>query len=173
MSKRPLGGRLLWLGKTAVASCLACAVLVLPAQAIAAPAVFAPSAVRVFGWGFKFITAMAVSGPDLFVANEGTNTVDELAVSTRALVRVISGPGYFDNPAGMVALGGHVFVVNTGTGKDKGYLTELDAATGALVRLVRAPADRSTRRWRSWRAGRTCSWRARRWLARLTPLAVG
>ena len=45
-------------------------------------------------------------------------------------------------PSAMVATGGVVFVANLGSGNDKGSVTELDAANGALVRVIDAPAYR-------------------------------
>ena len=66
---------------------------------------------------------------------------------TGALVRVISGPGYqFDTPDAMVLDGDDLFVANGGGLGRTGSLTEVNASTGALVRVVPRPAhfDRPT-----------------------------
>jgi hypothetical protein len=131
--------------RAAVAGALAAALVAGPSYPLpaGAQASAAPGGVHVFGWGFADVSAMAVSGGHLFVANQGAGTVTELDASTMGLVQVISGPAYgFDDPVAMDAAGGHVFVVNQGSGDDHGSVTELDGATGALVRVIDAPADR-------------------------------
>ena len=64
------------------------------------------------------------------MVGEKSGSVIELDASTRALVRVISGPAYhFSSPVGPVALafsGDHLFVANP----DNNSLTELDSSTG-------------------------------------------
>ena len=78
---------------------------------------------------------MALDGPDLFVANSGTDNTDndvgsvtELDASTGALVRVISGSAYqFNDPSAMVLDGRDLFVANRGGGS----VTELNGSTGA------------------------------------------
>ncbi len=46
---------------------------------------------HVFGWSFDDPRALALRGPDLFVANYYGNSITEVSASTGALVRVISG----------------------------------------------------------------------------------
>jgi hypothetical protein len=93
---------------------------------------------------------MAVSRDDLFVAHlteDGdANAVTEINVATGALVRILSGPAYkFSDPSSMVAVGGDLFVANY-TGYRSPLLnaagdsvTEVNASTGALVKVISAP----------------------------------
>ena len=58
---------------------------------------------------------MAVAGPDLFVVNNGGNSVSELDLATGSLVRVISGGRYgFNNPGTLAADGQDLFVGERG-----------------------------------------------------------
>jgi hypothetical protein len=88
---------------------------------------------------FGFVEALAVSGPDLVVANELGGSVDELDSSTGGLVRIISGPPYqFDSITAM-AVGGHYMYVGslgTANGGFIGGVTRVDPSTGALVRVM-------------------------------------
>jgi hypothetical protein len=84
--------------------------------------------------------AMAVAGPDLFVANYNSKSVTELDAFTGALVRVISSSIYqFDGPDAMGVAGDHLFVSNWGVVIGSS-VSELNASTGALVRVISAPA---------------------------------
>lgn len=92
--------------------------------------------------------AMAVAGPDVFVANQqdgSSGTVTELDASAGALVRVFSAPAYwFWDPAAIAVAGDDLFVTSvklvTGTETIKSTITETDASTGKLVRVISAPA---------------------------------
>jgi outer membrane protein assembly factor BamB len=80
----------------------------------------------------------------------GRSSVTEVGASTGALVRVISGPAYkldhpgvvfgpgyqFDHPEALAVSGGHLFVANS-----SGRLTELNVATGALVKVMPIMGD--------------------------------
>jgi hypothetical protein len=95
--------------------------------------------------------AMVLDGHDLFVAEGGDimrsprgSSVTELDASTGALVRVVSGPAYrFDGPGAMVLDGDDLFVANGQAPRASlrgGSLTEINASTGALVRVVSGPS---------------------------------
>ena len=90
---------------------------------------------------FNHPRALALRGPDLFVANEGDgvggSSVTELNASTGALVRVISGPRYnFFGPSALALRGPDLFVANYYGGQ----VTELNASTGTLVRVISGAA---------------------------------
>ena len=107
--------------------------------------------VRVFsGPAFDGPDAMAVVGPDLFVANSASNSLSEVAVSNGALVRVISGTAYgFDQPLALAVSGADLFVANGANGTGPGSVTEVGTSTGALVRLLSGsgPGSRALMRW--------------------------
>jgi hypothetical protein len=105
------------------------------------------------GWGLGNIDAMAVVGDDVFVASTGqpsgpADFITEVDASTGARVRVISGPQYGFNQGedgmGMVATGDDLFVANSATDQEspsgQGALTEVDASTGKLVRMISGAA---------------------------------
>ena len=95
-----------------------------------------------FGAGTDENDAISDDGVHVWVANPGTNSVTELDASTGALVQVLSGPGYgFVDPFGVSSDGTHVWVTNQGNGQggsqaSGGWVTELDASTGALVQVL-------------------------------------
>jgi hypothetical protein len=69
---------------------------------------------------------VAVSGPDLFVANADRGSVTELDASTGALVRVLSRPEYgFNQPGALAVSGPDLFVANASDNS----VTELPVAT--------------------------------------------
>ncbi len=86
---------------------------------------------------------MAVYGPDLFVTRFGSGSVAELNASTGALVRVISRPNWF--LSGGVTLDGlDLFVPGAAISPENGLqaagsLVEINASTGALVRVISGP----------------------------------
>jgi outer membrane protein assembly factor BamB len=99
---------------------------------------------------FESPDAIASSGPDLFVANGvyPDGSVTELNTTTGALVRVISGKAYgFCDPSAIVSRGADLFVANkgrvefsNGSPASSGFsVTEVDASTGALVRVISGP----------------------------------
>ena len=105
---------------------------------------------------FNHPGAMALSGNDLFVANDLGNSITELNASTGAALRVLSGPAYRFNLTGpMVANGEDLFVLEDNRSDS---VAEVDASTGALVRVISArPTGSITRMpWHFW--GTTCSW---------------
>jgi hypothetical protein len=88
-------------------------------------------------------SAIAVDGTHTWVVNASAGSVTELDESTGALVQVISGPltefdaalNYSMGEDSISADGAHVWVVNP----DNKSITELDASTGALVRVIPVP----------------------------------
>jgi outer membrane protein assembly factor BamB len=95
-------------------------------------------------YNFGAPSAEVVAGSHLFVANGGYNSIDELDTATGALVRIIAGSSYQFNGIDAMAVGGDdLFVVN-GVGDDAtgdgGSVTEIDAATGAFVRVISDPS---------------------------------
>jgi hypothetical protein len=65
------------------------------------------------GYGLDAPTAAAVVGGDLFVANEGGNSVSVVDASSGAHVATLSGRSFaFDRPTAIVALGSDLFVAN-------------------------------------------------------------
>jgi hypothetical protein len=98
-------------------------------------------------------TAMVTDGGDIFVAGQqgyGPSAVVELNASTGSLVRVMSAAAdQFDAPDGLLVDRTYLFVSNSTTvsysngdaGASAGSLTELDASTGALVRVISGHKD--------------------------------
>jgi hypothetical protein len=120
--------------------------------------------VRVISGGeYDFVGpyAIAAYGPDLLVGDAGSGTtgspsyVTEVDAATGALVRVVTGPRYhFYGPGAMALDGQDLFVLNDGSPasggtltpppttpstSSAGSLTEIDATTGALVRVISGP----------------------------------
>ena len=99
-------------------------------------------------YGFSGPIAIAADGAHIWVANSGrpgedtdsytywgANSLAELNASNGRLVRVVTSPKYrFNYPDAVTVTGGHVWVVNGGTGAHS--VTELDASNGALVRVI-------------------------------------
>ena len=113
------------------------AVVLAPASVAAAGSKVAPriplAGASVIGWGFNGPYGVSSDGTHVWVANQGGNSVIELAAATGALVKVISGSSYgFNGPYGVSSDGTHVWVANYGGNS----VTELAAATGALVKVI-------------------------------------
>jgi outer membrane protein assembly factor BamB len=72
--------------------------------------------------------AMTVYGPDVFVADEGNNTVSEVLVGNGSLVRLVAQQG-LSAPDGIAVSGGNVWVADSASSA----VTEITAATGAVV----------------------------------------
>ncbi|MGB7104259.1 MAG: hypothetical protein WBD82_06665 [Acidimicrobiales bacterium] len=92
---------------------------------------------------------IAVSNLRVWVTNlqtaTGDGTVTSLSAQSGVVLRVIKGPaGEFDSPISVAAHGGVVWIASSGTknyegnGQDTGSVTELNAATGAVVRVIGA-----------------------------------
>jgi hypothetical protein len=98
--------------------------------------------------------AMAFYGEDLFylvLSTSGKAFVNEVDTVTGKVVRVISGPSYhLDVFSQMVVMGNHLFVTDpalpTGpgpvavSGPPAGAVTEIDAATGRVLRRISGPS---------------------------------
>jgi hypothetical protein len=75
-------------------------------------------------------SALTVAGPDVFVADEGNNSVTEVTVAGGKLVRVINQD--LSAPDGITVAGGRVWVADS-----KGdAATEIDATTGGVIKTV-------------------------------------
>jgi YVTN family beta-propeller protein len=85
------------------------------------------------GYDLDAPTAAAISGNDLFVANEAGDSVSVLNATTGSRVATIAGPSFaFDHPTAILALGHTLFVAN-GAGNS---VTEIDGTTRTLVRTI-------------------------------------
>jgi DNA-binding beta-propeller fold protein YncE len=85
------------------------------------------------GYGLDAPTAAAVVDHDLFVANEGGNSISVLNASTGDHLATIAGSSYqFDHPTAILALGQDLFVAN-GSGDS---VTEIDSGTRSPIRTV-------------------------------------
>lgn len=99
-----------------------------------------------FADGLGEAGAISSDGIHVWVANPRTNSVTELDAATGALVQVLSGASYgFDNPYNLSSDGTHVWVVNMGpdvggSEGSGGWVTEIDAWTGALVQVISDPS---------------------------------
>lgn len=90
---------------------------------------------------------IAVSGANVWIANirQGDNSVTELRTSNGSFVRNIKArAGKFNGLLGIAAKGRHVWVTN-GNGYESGgntnSVSELNATTGSLVRVIKAKTD--------------------------------
>jgi len=99
-------------------------------------------------YGFERPASIAVSGPYVWVLNNpyrGGLSVTEMNASDGSFVRTLSGPqydfgrfagGFGYRPEGIAAAGNRVWVANPLGGSGHGSLTEINAQTGALVRVL-------------------------------------
>jgi outer membrane protein assembly factor BamB len=92
---------------------------------------------------------IAVSNSQVWVTNlqtaNGDGSVTSLNAQSGAVLRVVKEPGdEFDGPIGVAAQGAEVWVASSGTknyegdGQDTGSVTELNATTDAVVRVIEA-----------------------------------
>jgi hypothetical protein len=72
--------------------------------------------------------AFTVNGADVYVADEGNNSVTEANIATGALVTVISQQG-LDNPDGIAYQDGNLWVANSGSNS----ATQISTATNAVT----------------------------------------
>jgi Putative Ig domain len=89
------------------------------------------------GYDLVFPQAMAFDGTDIWITDEGAlNEVIEINASTGALVNEFENSlynnYYFDGPSGVATDGSDVWITN----QSSNTITEIDAATGALVRVI-------------------------------------
>ncbi len=96
-------------------------------------------------WGsqyhFDYPDALALAEGHLFVANQSGNSVTELNASTGRLIKVLVWQKYqFCQPDAIVAAGANLFVANAsscaGVSMGIGSVTELNASSGAMVKLI-------------------------------------
>jgi outer membrane protein assembly factor BamB len=79
-------------------------------------------------FGLDDPVALTTAGPDVFVADKGSNSVTEVRVATGRLVRVVANEG-LSAPDGIAVAEGHVWVADSKTDAT----TEIDASTGEVV----------------------------------------
>jgi hypothetical protein len=85
-------------------------------------------------YGFDDPMALTVTGGDLFVANNGNNSVTEANIATGTLVRILTTS--IGSPDGIAAGDGHVWVVDSQDPQccsSDGAVTEIEATTGAVL----------------------------------------
>jgi YVTN family beta-propeller protein len=88
------------------------------------------------GYDLNAPTSAAVLGADLFVANQGGNSVSVVNASTGAHVSTISGStDQFDQPSTITAIGQDLFVANEAGDS----VTEIDGRTDSIVRTISGP----------------------------------
>jgi DNA-binding beta-propeller fold protein YncE len=92
-------------------------------------------------YGFNGPFGVSSDGTHVWVTNGGNSSVTELDASTGALVQVLSDSTYgFVTPTAITSDGTHVWVQNgthfVGATWSPFTVTELDAATGALVQVI-------------------------------------
>ena len=88
---------------------------------------------KVSGPSFSFDDpiALAVSGPDAYIADVTSNSVTEIDITSGALVRVVAGQG-LNTPDGITVADGHVWVADAGSNA----ATDIDQASGAVLGTV-------------------------------------
>jgi outer membrane protein assembly factor BamB len=88
---------------------------------------------KVSGSSFAFDDpiALAVSGPDAYIADVANNSVTEINAANGALVRVVAGQG-LNSPDGITVADGHVWVADAGSNA----ATDIDQSTGAILATV-------------------------------------
>ncbi|MGA2303416.1 MAG: hypothetical protein ABSH29_04365 [Acidimicrobiales bacterium] len=88
---------------------------------------------KVSGSSFAFDDpiALAVSGPDAYIADVANNSVTEIDITSGALVRVVAGQG-LNTPDGITVADGHVWVADAGSNA----ATDIDQSTGAVLATV-------------------------------------
>jgi len=85
------------------------------------------------GYGLDAPTAAAVTGGDLYIANEQGDSVSVVNAGSGRHVATLSGPSFaLDQPTAVVAVGPDLFIAN-GAGNS---VTELDTRTRAPVRTI-------------------------------------
>jgi uncharacterized small protein (DUF1192 family) len=93
------------------------------------------------GWEFSYPDAVAVAGNRAWVGNS-TGSVTEVNATTGALIRVITASRYdLYRPAAITTRGSTVWIANSyfnGNGTNTSSVTEIDARTGALIRVITA-----------------------------------
>ncbi|HXW82014.1 MAG TPA: hypothetical protein VEJ84_21135, partial [Acidimicrobiales bacterium] len=99
-------------------------------------------------YGLLEPAAMATDGPDLFIASRyggpaHYGVVTEVDIATGALVRMLTATSRdpFTGPDALAAVGPDIFVASTygGPAYPNGLVSEFNALSGALVRVIGAP----------------------------------
>jgi hypothetical protein len=79
-------------------------------------------------FAFSYPVAQTVSGGQVFVADEGNNSVTEANIANGALVRVVTGDG-LSLPDGIAVASGNVWVADSASSS----ATDINVTTGAVV----------------------------------------
>ncbi len=121
------------------ASVSACASSPAPARASTDQVTF--SSIDAPGWEFSYPDAVAVAGNRAWVGNF-TGSVTEVNATTGALIRVISASRYdLYEPAAITTRENTVWIANSffnSNGTNTTSVTEINASTGALIRVITA-----------------------------------
>ena len=93
---------------------------------------------RTLKWdGTASLGGIALDGGELWVTGDGFGHVTELNASTGAVIRVVSSLDFdFDTPDTIAADGPDIWVANQNGNSGKDSVTELDAATGKILRTI-------------------------------------
>jgi hypothetical protein len=87
--------------------------------------------------GVASLGGTAIDGSDLWVTGAGYGNVTELNASTGAVIRVVSSLDFdFETPDTVAADGPDIWVANQNDQSVKDSVTELDAATGKILRTI-------------------------------------
>ncbi len=90
------------------------------------------------GYGLNAPIAASTVGSDLFVANEGGNSVTEVNASSGAHIATIAGSSFgLDQPTAIISDGPDLFVANGASNT----VTEIDAPNRSLVRTISGFSD--------------------------------
>lgn len=85
--------------------------------------------------------AMVVDGADLWVVDQATNSLTELATATGGLVRTVANQPFaavaFDSPTAITTAGGDLWVTSAGSNS----IAEVVARSGAIAHVFSASAD--------------------------------
>jgi DNA-binding beta-propeller fold protein YncE len=85
--------------------------------------------------------AMAIVGADLWVVNESTNSLTEIATATGNLVRTVTNQPFgavaFDGPVAITVAGQNLWIANDGTNS----IAEVASRTGSITRVISSSAD--------------------------------
>jgi hypothetical protein len=100
-----------------------------------------PAATILYGgkYGFSTVQALAVDGPDIWVADAGSSSLTELNASTGVWVRTLPGSRLgLDFPTQIAAYGNYLWVVSQSQQPNATWtLIQLDAATGTRLRTLK------------------------------------
>ena len=74
----------------------------------------------------------------MWISNAGSDAVTELSVSSGSFIRLLKSKTYeFHFPGAIAVSDGRVWIANDPGGAVNGSITEIDAGSGALIRVIR------------------------------------